>query len=858
MKHAVIGILAHVDAGKTTFAEALLYKTGAIRKQGRVDDKNTLLDNHILEKERGITIFASQAEIEFRSLHITLLDTPGHVDFSTETERILQALDYAVLIVSGLDGVQSHTRTLWNLLKIYHVPAFLFITKMDFARRTRDELMQTIREELGDECVDFSADNTDLQETLAQCGEAALEEYLADGTVRDRTISDMIRARQVFPCLFGSGLKMEGVDEFLSLLERFVTPAACGEEFGARVFKITHDDSGAKVTHLKITGGTLRVRDAVTVNGKEEKITQIRVYHGAKYTVREEAPAGTVCAVTGLDSAVNGMGLGSQADAVAPVLEPVMDYRIDLPEGEDKKTAYGKLKLLEEEDPMLRVRWNSFLQEIHVGLMGEVQAEILRSLAYDRFGMELTVHSGTVMYKETITDTVEGVGHYEPLRHYAEVHLILEPLPRGAGLLFETAVKQDLLDLNWQRLIMMHLTEKEHLGVLTGSPITDIKITLAAGRAHLKHTEGGDFRQATYRAVRQGLMQAQNRLLEPWYAFTLELPAEHMGRAISDIRMMHGEFDAPEGTGATVTIKGKAPVTEMNGYAATVASFSSGRGRLTCSLAGYFECHNEAEAVAAAQYEPEADLDNTPDSVFCAHGGGFTVKWRDVPQYMHLESCLKKEKPYSPAVNRRNLHIDDKELQAILEREFGKPDYTLRRPTVKETAPEEPEAAGTEERPETVIVDGYNVIFAWEGLKAIAMEDLESARTELMQILCNYAAFTRNNVVLVFDAYRVAGNPGQKFDHNNIHVVFTEEREIADVYIEKLIAEIGKNEKVRVVTSDNLIRLSAVRVGVLRVSAADFAKEAEEVDKRIAAFIEGLQTPESKTRLGDVSRQAGE
>ena len=851
MKQAVIGILAHVDAGKTTFAEALLYQTGAIRRQGRVDDKNTLLDNHILEKERGITIFASQAEIEYRSLHITLLDTPGHVDFSAETERILQVLDYAVLVVSGLDGVQSHTRTLWNLLKLYHIPTFLFVTKMDFARLTKDELMRSVREALGDECVDFSSDNADLQETLAQCGETALEEYLANGTISDGTIAEMIRGRQAFPCLFGSGLKMQGVTEFLDLLERYVVPATYGEAFGAKVFKITHDDSGAKLTHLKVTGGTLRVRDAVSVNGNEEKITQIRVYQGAKYAVREEAPAGTVCAVTGLEDTVNGMGLGAQADTVEPVLEPVMRYRITLPEQTDAKTAFNKLSLLSEEDPMLKLTWNSFLQEIHVGLMGEVQAEILRSLAYDRFGLEITVDSGTVMYKETITDAVEGVGHYEPLRHYAEVHLIMEPLPRGAGLLFETAVREDLLDRNWQRLIMMHLTEKEHLGVLTGSPITDMKLTLAAGRAHLKHTEGGDFRQATYRAVRQGLMQAKCKLLEPWYAFTLELPAEHMGRAISDIRMMHGEFDPPGGAGATVVIKGRAPVTEMNGYAATVAAYTSGRGRLLCSLAGYFDCHNEAEAVAAADYVPESDLDNTPDSVFCAHGGGFTVKWSDVPRYMHLESCLNKEKPYSPAVNRRNLHIDDKELQAIMEREFGKPRYELNRPAQKETAPAEPETAETERRPETVIVDGYNVIFAWEGLKALAREDLEIARTELTEILCNYAAFTQNNVILVFDAYRVAGNFGQKYDHKNIHVVFTREREIADVYIEKLIAEIGKNEKVRVVSSDNLIRLSAVRIGVLRMSAADFAEEVSEVDKRIAEWIENQRLTNPKTTLGD-------
>ena len=852
MKHSVIGILAHVDAGKTTFAEALLYQTGAIRKAGRVDDRNTLLDSHILEKERGITIFASQAEIEYRDLRLTLLDTPGHVDFSAETERILQVLDYAVLVVSGLDGVQSHTRTLWNLLRLYRVPTFLFVTKMDFARKTREALMADIRSRLSDACVDFTEENDDWQETLAQCSEKALDRYLEAGKVDDATVAELIRERLVFPCRFGSGLKFEGTAEFLDLLERFILPAPRSDVFGAKVFKITHDENGAKITHLKVTGGTLAVRDAVSVNGREEKVTQIRRYNGAKYTVTDSVGAGEICAVTGLDGAVGGMGLGAQAQSLAPVLEPVMNYRVALPPDSDAKIAFMKLKTLEEEDPMLRVTWNSFLQEIHVGLMGEVQAEILKSLAADRFGLELNVDSGRVAYRETIDDAVEGVGHYEPLRHYAEVHLLLEPLPRGAGLVFETAVKEDVLDRNWQRLILMHLTEKEHLGVLTGSPVTDMKITLAAGRAHLKHTEGGDFRQATYRAVRQGLMQAKSRLLEPWYAFTLEIPSDQIGRAVGDIRQMHGEFILPDNCGETAVITGKAPVTEMSGYAAVVASYTSGRGKLTCGLAGYFDCHNAEAVIAEADYQPEADLDNTPDSVFCAHGGGFTVKWNDVPDYMHLESCLKKERPYSPSVNRRNLRIDDKELEAIMEREFGKPKYELRR---QKRNTEEAVGEGTMEtapRPETVIVDGYNVIFAWEELKALAMEDFEAARETLMNILCNYGAFTKNNVVLVFDAYRVSGNPGKKYDYHNIHVVYTQEREIADVYIAKLIAEIGKNEKVRVVTSDNLIRLSAVRAGVLRVSAADFAEEVDEVGKRIGDFIEAMRNADPKTRIGDL------
>ena len=855
MKHAVIGILAHVDAGKTTFAEALLYHTGAIRKPGRVDDRNTLMDSHQLEKERGITIFASQARTEYRSLRFTLLDTPGHVDFSAETERILQVLDYAILIVSGLDGVQSHTRTLWNLLKLYRIPVFIFVTKMDFARKSKAELMEDICEQLDEACIDFSSDNALLQEALAQCSETALEEYLGCNAVSDAVIADMIRDRTVFPCLFGSGLKSEGIGAFLDVFESFTLPAAYGDAFGAIVFKITHDENGAKLTHLKITGGTLHVRDIIKIGEKEEKVSQIRLYNGAKYTVGESVCAGEICAVTGLESTFSGMGLGIQSNALAPVLEPVMTYRLTCPQEQDPHTVYSLLKPLEEEDPQLRITWSSFLQEIHVSLMGDVQAEIFKSLAADRFGLELSVGAGRVMYKETIENTVEGVGHYEPLRHYAEVHLILEPLPRGTGMVFESSVNEDLLDRNWQRLILMHLKEKEHLGVLTGSPVTDIKITLAAGRAHLKHTEGGDFRQATYRAVRQGLMQARSRLLEPWYSFTLSIPAEQIGRAISDIRQMHGEFILPKQYGAAAVITGKAPVTEMNGYASVVAAYTSGRGRLICVPAGYFNCHNEEAVIEASCYSPEADTDNTPDSVFCAHGGGFTVKWNDVTNYMHLESCLKKERPFAAAVNKRNLRIDEKELQAIMEREFGKPKYTLYR------SQEEKEPSAKTEDPvtiignETVIVDGYNVIFSWSSLKEKALQDMEAARSSLMQTLCNYSAFTQNRVVLVFDAYRVPGNPGKKFDYHNIHVVYTQERELADVYIEKLLSEIGKNEKVRVVTSDNLIRLSAVRIGVLRVGALDFETETNEVEKQISDLIDRLNRSNPTTRFGDAEHK---
>lgn len=851
MKKIVLGILAHVDAGKTTLAEALLYTTGKIRKPGRVDHGNTALDTHILERERGITIFASQAVFETPHYEITLLDTPGHVDFSAETERTLQVLDYAVLVISGIDGVQAHTRTLWRLLSMYQIPTFLFVTKMDFARKSREELMTELKNELSADCIDFTPDRKELRwEESAATREDVLEKYLDTGSVSDADTASLIKSRCIFPCVFGSGLKFEGIGEFIDLLDTYFIPNDYPADFGARVFKITHDDAGSKLTHLKVTGGTLRVRDGILIDGKEEKAAQIRILNGSRSVPVEEANAGTVCAVIGLESSRNGQGFGREARSAEPVLEPVMNYRIELPDGVDPKVFMPKLRLLEEEDPLLHVTWNSHLQEIHVGLMGEIQAEILHSLIAERFDIDVKIGSGRVMYKETICGEVEGVGHYEPLRHYAEVHLLLEPLPRGTGLLFECAVKQDTLDINWQRLIMLHLTEKQHLGVLTGSPVTDMKITLAAGRAHLKHTEGGDFRQATYRAVRQGLMQAESRLLEPCFSFRLEIPSDQLGRAINDIHSMAGSFDPPENTGDFCVLKGLCPVATMNSYAAEVASYTSGRGRLQCDLAGYYDCHNEKEVVALLAYSPESDLENTPDSVFCAHGGGFGVKWDKVPEYMHLESCLKKERPFSPSVNHRNLHIDDKELQAIMEREFGKVKYELRR----EKAPEKPSAAveekSLEERQQYVLVDGYNVIFAWDDLKQLALEDLEEARNKLMHVLSNYSAFTKNKVVLVFDAYRVQGNPGKRFQYNNINVVFTKERELGDVYISKLISEIGKNEKVRVVTSDNLIQLSAVQFGVLRMSAQEFEKEVDEVHAKIGEFIEETKLNEPKNTIG--------
>lgn len=845
MKKIVAGILAHVDAGKTTLAEAMLYRTGKLRKIGRVDHGDTALDTHTLERERGITIFASQAVFSTDKIEVTLLDTPGHVDFSSETERTLSVLDYAILVISGLDGVQSHTLTLWKLLKLYNVPTFVFVTKMDFARKSREEIIENLNSELDGEFVDF-CDEAAMAEGLALCSESLMEKYLGGETIDEKEIAKTVKMRQVFPCFFGSGLKLDGIDEFISALEKYTVEPEYPEAFGAKVFKISHDPQGVRLTHIKVTGGSVKVREMIG----DEKISGIRLYSGAKFTTADEVKSGEICALTGLDKTRNGQGIGFEAAGEKPTLEPVMNYRVVLPSECDADTLLPKLRELEEEDPQLHVTWNSHLKEIHVGLMGEVQAEILKSIVAERFGVKIDIDSGRVMYKETIENTVEGVGHYEPLRHYAEVHLIMEPLPRGGGLVLKTDCSEDTLDRNWQRLILMHLGEKQHLGVLTGSPITDMKITLAAGRAHIKHTEGGDFRQATYRAVRQGLMQAKSRLLEPYFSFRLEVPSEQIGRAINDIRMKSGSFDSPEESGGMSVLRGKAPVTELNGYASEVAAYTGGRGRLYCESAGYDDCHNAEKVIAEMNYNPEADLDNTPDSVFCAHGGGFAVKWNRVEEYMHLESCLEKEKPYTPPVNRRNLHIDDKELEAIMEREFGKPKYELYRTTVRnEEATADIELT---ERKNYVLVDGYNVIFAWAELKSLADTDLGAARERLMEIMCNYSAYTKNNVVLVFDAYKVPGNKGERFDFHNIHVVYTKERELGDVYIEKLISEIGKNDRVRVVTSDNLIQLSAVRFGVLRMSAAEFEREVDSVHAKIGKFLDEIREKNPKTKIDEI------
>ncbi len=852
-RRVVIGITAHVDAGKTTLAEAMLYRTGQLRKLGRVDHGSAAMDSHLLERERGITIFLSQAELPLGDMEVTLLDTPGHVDFSAEMERTLSVLDYAILVISGVDGVQAHTRTLWRLLELYRVPTFLFVTKMDFGRRDRDCLMESLRHELGEGCVDFTpADRERRMEQLATCREDALEAYLDTGMVPEELVRQLVRQRLVFPCWFGSGLKLEGIDEFLEGLARYVEPPAYPAAFSARVFKISHDAQGKRLTHLKVTGGTLRVRDAISYGGRQEKAAQLRIYTGGRFRPVDQVPAGGICAVQGLTATWGGQGLGEREEAVRPVLEPVMRYRVALPPDCDSRVLLPQLRQLEEEDPQLRFTARD--GELHVSLMGRVQAEILRSLVAQRFGVEVELDRGRVLYKETIDAPVEGVGHYEPLRHYAEVHLLLEPLPQGSGLVLATRCPEDDLDRSWQRLIMTHLQEKTHLGVLTGSPVTDMKITLMSGRAHIKHTEGGDFRQATYRAVRQGLMQARSRLLEPYYAFRLEVPPEQLGRAISDVRLRSGSFDAPEEAGDMTLLRGRVPVTEFDDYAQEVASYTGGRGRLSLEPAGYGPCHNPDAVIAAADYDPEADLENTPDSVFCAHGGGFPVKWNRVAEYMHLPGCLEKPRDEEAPARRRCIRLDDAELEAIMAREFG----PVRRPLYR--APEKretlPDTGLREIGQRYYVVDGYNVIFDWDELHALADRDLSAARERLMDTLCGWAAFTRTQVVLVFDGYKVPGSLGEKLDYRGIHVVYTKERETGDMYIERFLQQVGKNDHVRVVTSDGLIQLSAVRTGVMRMSSAEFGRQVAEASDQIQAFIARMHQSGGST-IGQRMESAG-
>ena len=851
MKRICTGLLAHVDAGKTTLSEALLYRAGCLKKLGRVDHKDAFLDTNAMERERGITIFSKQAVLGLPDAQITLLDTPGHVDFSGEMERTLSVLDYAVLVVSGTDGVQSHTETVWKLLRRYGVPVFVFVNKMDLAGADRQAVLdQLARLEEGFVPFDGSLEPDAFAEALAMQSEEAMEAYLENGEVPRELITVMVARRQVFPCLFGSALKLQGVDELLAALQEYTRQPKEAEEFAARVFKISRDEQGSRLTWLKVTGGNLRVKALLTGEDPDgqpwqEKADQLRVYSGAKFQAVEQAPVGTVCAVTGLTRTWAGQGLGEETAGQAPVLQPVQSCRLLLPEGCDAHTVLPRLTQLQEEDPQLRIVWNERLGEIHLQMMGEVQLDVLKRLIWERFGLAVGFGPGSIVYKETIAGPVEGVGHFEPLRHYAEVHLLLEPLPRGAGLQFDSICSEDVLDRNWQRLILTHLEEKEHLGVLTGSPITDMKITLTAGRAHLKHTEGGDFRQATYRAVRQGLMQADSILLEPWYEFRLEVPAEQVGRAMADMQRMGGSFDPPELLGNTSVLTGSVPVAEMRGYAMELAGYTRGKGKLACTLAGYRPCHDAPAVIEQVGYDPERDTENPADSVFCAHGAGYNVKWDEVPAHAHVESGVRLNEPEeeeTPAARQPRRQAapvssleEDKQLAAIFERTYGpSKGRELFRPAPVKPAEYHFEPSG----PEYLLVDGYNLIFAWDELKKLAADNLEGARQALADLLCNYRGFHDCQVILVFDAYKVPHGAGEVSRYHNIYIVYTREAETADMYIEKTTYQMAKQRRVRVVTSDGAEQLIILGHGALRVSARSFREEVERTNGEIRRILE--------------------
>ena len=909
MKHITIGILAHVDAGKTTLSECMLYLSGRIRKLGRVDHKDAFLDTYELERERGITIFSKQAELETGNLGITLLDTPGHVDFSAEMERTLQVLDYAILVINGADGVQGHTRTLWKLLKRYQIPTFLFINKMDQVGTDKEKVLDDLQNRLDEACIDFTERSEEFFDSLAMCDEEAMEEYLESEKVEEDTIAEMIGMRKVYPCYFGSALKIEGVQEFMDGMadyieknEQWTEKGEHGKteayrksdqktgrkdsgvlnekdisEFGAKVYKISRDSSGSRLTHLKVTSGVLKVKDILngyagkkssmnesdtsevsekSTLGKEgdrweEKVNQIRIYSGEKYEMVQEAEAGMICAVTGLNYTYPGEGLGIEADSEAPALEPVLSYKIELPEGCDVHKMLGNLRILEEEDPMLKIVWNEELGEIHAKLMGAVQIEILKSLIQDRFGVDVEFDTGNIVYKETIQNTVEGVGHFEPLRHYAEVHLKMEPGERGSGIVIGTDCSEDMLDKNWQRLILTHLLEKEHRGVLTGSVITDMKITLTAGRAHLKHTEGGDFRQATYRAVRQGLMQAESLLLEPYYDFQLEVPSGMIGRALTDIQRMNGEAGTPQTEGEMTTIEGYAPVAAMRDYQMEVNAYTRGQGHLTCTFRGYEPCRNAEEVIENIAYDPERDTENPTGSVFCSHGAGFNVSWDKVPEYMHLENQLEKERALEEA-KRQSRQIErqapraartpkvyskaeEKELEEIFIRTYGKVERKGGlTPQTYESEYAKKQRKKEEAVQEYLLVDGYNVIFAWEELKELAKVSIEAARDKLMDILCNYQGYKKCVLILVFDAYKVEGYTLEIQKYHNIHVVYTKEAETADQYIEKVVHHIGRKYHVTVVTSDGVEQVITMGQGGTRISSRDFLEEIEYTKKLIA------------------------
>lgn len=889
MKNIVAGILAHVDSGKTTLSEAMLYQAGQIRKLGRVDHQDTYLDTDSQEKDRGITIFSKQAELAYADMHIALLDTPGHVDFGTEMERTLQVLDYVVLVINGMDGVQSHTETLWKLLERYGIPVFIFVNKMDMTGYDRDYLMDNIRHRLSDGCVDFLCE--DSGEQIAMCDEAMLEHFLETGANDEQDVVNAIAGRKLFPCYFGSALKNEGVSELLDGMNRYVVEPVRGEEFGARVFKIGRDDKGERLTYMKVTGGVLKLKDVLTLRNSQgeeshEKVNQIRVYSGAKYDMVTQVPAGCVCAVPGLVNTYGRQGIGACLDGELPSLEPVLSYKVMYPTDVDAVTMVSKLRLLEEEDPQLQVQWNETAGEIYIKVMGQVQLEVVAQMVRDRFGIAITYGQGRISYKETIAAPVMGVGHFEPLRHYAEVHLLLEPMENGSGMCFDSICSEDVLDKNWQRLILTHLQEREFRGVLTGSPITDMKISITAGRAHQKHTEGGDFRQATYRAVRQGLMMAESVLLEPVYAFKIEVPQEYAGRVLADIVKMSGTMDGQEISGETTVITGHAPVYTMREYYSELTAFSRGTGRLKVDIDGYQPCHNTEEVLAERHYDPELDRFNPSSSVFCAHGAGYLVDWYDVYENMHVkedpgfeisgqlgytEDGYAMDIPVNrPGKSVSEMSITDEELSEIFARTFGG-DYKdkdvalngrFRRTTSeykvngqynksqsRDRQPGNGPLVGS--RPadrgiatpgafkrrksgeDYVIVDGYNVIFAWDTLRELSEHNIDSARGKLMDILSNYQGYMNCKLIVVFDGYKVKDNKGERFPYDDIEVVYTKEGETADAHIEKLTHELARKHKVTVVTSDGLEQIVTMGQGAIRMSSRDFKLEVERVNEHL-------------------------
>lgn len=927
MKKLVIGILAHVDAGKTTLSERLLYLCGVIRQIGRVDHGDTFLDNYELEKERGITIFSKQAILKTEDVEVTLLDTPGHVDFSAEMERTLQVLDYAILVINGMDGVQSHTMTLWRLLERYQIPTFLFVNKMDQNGTDHEALLADLKAHLHENCVDFGKiqendeENTltsDQMENIAVCDETLLEKYLETGSIEEEEITELITQRKIFPCYFGSALKEDGVEDFWNGVQKYTREPKRPAEFGAKVFKIARDEQGNRLTYMKITGGSLKAKTMLSSRAKgqalpgvrqqqedwEEKADQLRLYSGAKYTTITEAEAGTICAVTGLTRTYPGEGLGIESESELPVLEPVLNYQIQLPDDCDLHQMLQKLRQLEEEEPELHILWDSQLGEIHAQLMGEVQIEILKKLIWDRFHVAVEFGTGSIVYKETVAEPVEGVGHFEPLRHYAEVHLLIEPGEPGSGCQFFTACSEDVLARNWQRLILTHLEEKEHIGVLTGSPLTDVQITLLTGRAHAKHTEGGDFRQATYRAVRQGLRKAKNILLEPYYEFRLEVPAEMIGRAMADVQKMQGSFESPETDGTTAVLKGTAAVSQMRDYQKEVVAYTHGTGKLFCTLKGYAPCKNQEEIVQKAAYDPESDLENPTGSVFCAHGAGFVVPWDQVEDYMHLNSGVELEgldgetwyddvdyaENPGTAVDNANVsrstsgkngkfsysgsYDEEEELQAIFERTFGpikRDRVAFQKKTVHSSAPTVRYRQGKPRKEEYLLVDGYNIIFSWEELNELAKENIHAACDKLMDILSNYQGYRKCTLILVFDAYKVEGHMEEVLTYHNIYVVYTKEAETADQYIEKTVHRIGRQYQVTVATSDGLEQVIIMGQGAHRISAQGLKKEIEDTEKNARAewhqqrqssktylfdhMSEELQAQMEKIRLGEAGEE---